>query len=122
MRFPRPLQPVLAAILAACVLLLGLAASAPALHAVICLSHTDHPQAAHATHGHCDHRDDAPAPDTTDHACAITLFAAGCDSPPPLFLLVEPALNAVRVEHLHELLLARTLRGPARVCGPPAQA
>jgi hypothetical protein len=123
----RPLQPVLAALLAACVLLLGWAAYAPDFHEALCDHGHAHPahDAAHA-HGDSGHATDASgaaAPDTSDGAsCAVTLFAAGCDAPTSPSLLVEPALSATRVAHFTEFMLSRTLRGPERVCGPPALA
>ncbi len=117
MRLLPPLQPALAALLAACVLLLGWAAYSPALHQTL---HNDgHGScAANATDSHhATAPEDADAP---DHSCAVTLFAAGCDAPSAPLFLSEPALNAIRVAHFTEFMLARTLRGPARVCGPPA--
>ena len=57
------------------------------------------------------------------HACAVTLFAAGCDvAPTAIPLAPPPELSAARVAAFTELLLTRTLRGPERVCGPPALA
>lgn len=123
----RPLQPVLAALLAACVLLLGWAAHAPDFHEALCDHAHDHPahDAAHEP-GDSSHAPDTPGtsePHTPDGAiCAVTLFAAGCDAPTSPRLLVEPALNAICVAHFTEFMLSRTLRGPARVCGPPALA
>lgn len=125
MRAATTIQSALAALLAACVVLLGIAAHAPALHDTLCrLDAAPHCATADGAddHGHA-HDDDAPAPSLgSDHACAITLFAAGCEAPALPFLLAEPALNATRVAHFTEFMLARTLRGPARVCGPPALA
>lgn len=121
MRLLRPLQPALAAFLAACVLLLGLAAQSPELHEALCQHGKEHADHA-ADHAHADASADSE-PATSDGAgCAVTLFASGCDTPPPPLSLVAPALNAVRVAHFTEFMLARTLRGPARVCGPPALA
>jgi hypothetical protein len=109
-------------LLAACVLLLGLAAHAPALHAEICTELHGHDHADHADNASAhDHAEPAPAP-VADHVCAITLFAAGCEAAPPPVVLPEPVLNAIRVAHFTEFMLARTLRGPARVCGPPVLA
>jgi hypothetical protein len=108
------IQPALAALLAACVLLLGLAAWSPSLHHELC-AHGDEP------HGH----DDAPAtpsPSNSDHLCAVTLFASGCEFPALPLSLTAPRVDAARVASFTELLLARTLRGPERVCGPPALA
>lgn len=126
MHLTRHLQPALAALLAACVLLLGLAGASPALHDAVCThrgesaAHEHSRPDSHAAH---DHADDAAHPTgPLEHICAITLFAAGCDSPAPPLFLVEPALNATRLAHFTEFMLARTLRGPARVCGPPALA
>jgi hypothetical protein len=111
----RALQPALAALLAACVLLLGLAAWSPALHDELC-SHT-HAEAD----GDHDH-DKAHATPGADHACAVTLFAAGCDTPPPPLSLIALPAEAARGAAFTEFMLARTLRGPERVCGPPARA
>lgn len=103
----RVITPALAAFLAACVLLLGLAAVSPALHGELC----DH---AHGEVSHAD--DDAPG-------CAVVLFAGGVTlSTPPPDLPPPAALNAARVAAFTEIVLARTLRGPERVCGPPASA
>ena len=114
MRLLRSLQPALAALLAACVLLLGWAAYSPALHEALC----DH------DHGHetseASAKSSVVGDDSAQDACAVVLFAAGCEAPPPPLSLDEPALNAIRVAHFTEFMLARTLRGPARVCGPPA--
>jgi hypothetical protein len=136
----RPLQPALAAVLAACVLLLGWAAQAPDLHETLCRhiqenqAHVDHADASHSDHladAACPKTsravassapDDASASAPDDANCAVTLFAAGCETPPAPLWLAEPALNVVRVSHFTELMLARTLRGPARVCGPPSLA
>lgn len=119
------LRPALAALLAACVLLLGLAAWAPNLHAclhggVACAGEHDHVARGH---GH-DHHEAPSAPDqaTDEHACAVTLFAAGCDMPLLPLSLTAPPADAARVAAFTEFLLARTLRGPERVCGPPALA
>lgn len=123
MRLLRPLQPALAALLAACVLLLGWAAYAPDLHEAICEHGHAHEHAAVdvSASGHSSDTSDASAaPD--DASCAVSLFAAGCDLAPAPLLLAEPALNAIRVAHFTEFMLARTLRGPARVCGPPVLA
>lgn len=112
---PSPvLQATLAALLAACVLLLGLAAWSPALHERFCADHAT--ATSHASHDH-----DAPVGDDADpdHRCAITLFDGGCVLPLEDPISPASALNAVRVAAFTELLLARTLRGPARVCGPP---
>ena len=123
MRPFRSLRPVLAALLAACVVLLGLAAVSPDLHGHICAAHADHapdhgPLATH-DHGAPAASDKAP---TDDRACAVTLFAAGCETP-MVFSLCPPAcLHAEGVASFTELLLSRTLRGPERVCGPPARA
>lgn len=103
----RVTTPVLAAVLAACVLLLGFAAVSPALHGELC----DH---AHGDVSHAD--DDTPG-------CAVVLFAGGFTLSTPAPDVTPPAaLSAERVAAFTELLLARTLRGPERVCGPPAQA
>lgn len=122
MRPLRRLQPALAAFLAACVLLLGLAAWSPELHEEL-YAHGD---TAHAHHpGHAHSEDDSPAapsPLADDHACAVTLFAAGCDAPALPLSLTAPPADAARVASFTEILLARTLRGPERVCGPPALA
>jgi hypothetical protein len=118
MRTLRALQPTLAALLAACVLLLGLAASSPTLHEELCAQVHAH------DHAH-DHHDSpgAPALADADHICAVTLFAGGCTIAPASIPLSPPAaLNTARVAAFTEFLLARTLRGPARVCGPPALA
>ncbi len=122
----RPLsqfQPALAAFLATCVWLLCLAGASPALHRSVCAHHAGHHDHAH----HAGHDSKTASGETdsslpADHACAITLFAAGCVSPPAPVLFAEPALNAHRIAHFIELKLARTLRGPARVCGPPLRA
>jgi hypothetical protein len=114
MRLLRSLQPALAALLAACVLLLGWAAYSPALHDTLC----DHAH-EHQTSG-APEKSPAVGDDSAQDACAVVLFAAGCEAPPPPLSLAEPALNAIRVAHFTEFMLARTLRGPARVCGPPA--
>ncbi len=122
MRPHRVIQPALAALLAACVLLLGFAAWSPELHEELCAhDHTDH---AHP-HGHAHADDDAPgapAPGGADHACAVTLFAAGCEPPALPLSTTAPTADAARVAAFTELLLARTLRGPERACGPPALA
>lgn len=126
MHLLRPLHPALAALLAACVLLLGLAAQAPHLHEAICqhgkehADHADHDATHAADHAHADTSADSEPATPDDAGCAVTLFASGCDTPPHPLSLVAPALNAVRVAHFTEFMLARTLRGPARVCGPPA--
>jgi len=126
MRLLRPLQPVLAALLAACVLLLGSAAQTPSLHAGLCAyphAEHDHLEATPHAHGHADDNASTPANAPADnHVCAITLFAAGCEAPALPVYLSEPVLNATRVAHFSEFMLARALRGPARVCGPPADA
>ena len=113
----RHLQPALAALLAACVLLLGLAVSSPALH------HWLHVETACADGSDADHAHDA-APSTTDadHGCAVTLFATGCETPVAFAFCPPLALHAEGVTSFTELLLARTLRGPEQVCGPPARA
>lgn len=113
MRSTHPFQPVLAVLLAACVLLLGLAAKSPALHEDLCVQ--GHAHADGHSHEH------APA-DDDDHACAVTLFATGCDAPALPLALTAPPSDAARFASFTELLLARTLRGPERVCGPPARA
>lgn len=125
MRPLRRIQPALAALLAACVVLLGLAAVSPDLHALIHQRHGhDTTLAAHAcgTDAHHAVADtspaDAPALDAP-HVCAVTLFAHGCDIAVPIFHLAPPSLNATRVAQFTDLLLSRTLRGPERVCGPP---
>lgn len=126
MRLLRLLQPVLAALLAACVLLLGLAVQTPSLHEELCayphVKH-DHAEATPHAHSHADDNASTPANAPADnHVCAITLFAAGCEAPALPVYLSEPVLNATRVAHFSEFMLARALRGPARVCGPPADA
>lgn len=128
-----PRQPTpswLAVLLAACVMLLGLAAHSPTLHQRLCVD-------AHETHlsDACDHSAapptakhrpaDAPSDHASpepDHACAVTLFAAGCETTAPLHLAPPLALAPGSVAHFTELLLARTLRGPERACGPPRTA
>jgi hypothetical protein len=110
----RHLQPALAALLAACVLLLGLAVNSPALHAHLhvataCADGTD------ADHDH----NSAPATADADHGCAVTLFATGCETPVAFAFCPPLALHAEGVTSFTELLLARTLRGPEQVCGPP---
>ena len=112
---PRAFQPALAALLAACVLLLGLAAWSPALHSELCPH-------AHAEADGDHHHDEVPATTDVDHTCAVTLFAAGCDAPPPPLSLTALPAEAARVAAFTEFMLARTLRGPERVCGPPAHA
>lgn len=127
MHYLRQLQPVVTALLAVCLLLLGFAAHSPSFHDAIC-SHGLH--ASHECHGEHDHHDvnheenhdDQPASTDREHACAVTSFANGCEAPSLPVLLAEPVLNAIRVSHFTEFMLARSLRGPARVCGPPAQA
>lgn len=105
----RVIKPVLAVFLAACVLLLGLAALSPALHERLCDDHA--------------HDSDASGPASAgDHVCAVTLFAAGCDVAVIPSLCAPPTLHAEGVARFTELLLSRTLRGPERVCGPPARA
>lgn len=120
----------LAVLLAACVLLLGFAAHSPGLHERLCVD-------AHEAHlsDSCDHPDDHSTATTPpsdhhsahtspdhDHACAVTLFAAGCETP-VIFTHCPPlALHAEGVANYTELLLSRTLRGPERVCGPPRTA
>lgn len=114
---PSPvLRATLAALLAACVLLLGFAAWSPALHEQFCADHAPAPATPHASHDH-----DGPVGDDADpdHGCAITLFGGGCVLPLVDHISPASAPNAVRVAAFTELLLARTLRGPARVCGPP---
>ena len=116
----RALQPVLAVHLAACVLLLGLAAVSPRLHDLLC-EHA-HDVAAPSAVGDADHETE-PAADTGDHACAVALFAAGCSATAPHASVAPPsALTAARVAAFIEIVLSRTLRGPERVCGPPARA
>ncbi len=113
----RHLQPALAALLAACVLLLGLAVSSPALHAHL------HVEQACADGTDVDHAHDS-ASDTADanHRCAVNLFATGCEAPVAFAFCPPVALHAEGVTSFTELLLARTLRGPEQVCGPPARA
>lgn len=113
----RHLQPVLSALLAACVLLLGLAVNSPALH------HLLHADVACADGADADHAHDAaPVATDADHGCAVTLFATGCEIPVAFAFSPPVALHAEGVASFTELLLARTLRGPEQVCGPPAQA
>jgi len=57
-----------------------------------------------------------------DPACAITLFAAGCEAAVPFVLCPPLGLHAEGVASFTERLFARTLPGPQRVCGPPARA
>jgi hypothetical protein len=119
----RRLQPALAALLAACVLLLGLAAWSPELHEKLCAH--EHAVAHDPAHDHCsgDHAEHAPAAPAEEPACAVTLFASGCAVAPTAIPLSPPlGLSAARVTAFTELLFARTLRGPDRVCGPPALA
>jgi len=130
MRRLNPLQPAFAAFLAVCVLLLGLAAVSPELHEFVCTEaeHQHHPGAQHdelaadASAAAHPHHDGAPAPvaKDDDHGCAVRLFAHGCTHATPEPFVSPPVLNATNVAHFTELMLARTLRGPARVCGPPA--
>lgn len=131
MRSLRRIEPALAALLAACVVLLGLAAVSPELHALIHERHGhDTTPAVHACHADSDIRhaatpDTSPAADLAlddEHACAVTLFAHGCDLDVPVFHLSPTSLTATSVAQFTELLLSRTLRGPERVCGPPALA
>ena len=106
----RTITPALAALLAACVLLLTFAAVSPGLHEELC----DH---AHGDVSHAgnDNSDDAPD-------CAVMLFAGGVTlSTPPPDLLPPAALSAARIAAFTDILLSRTLRGPERVCGPPAR-
>lgn len=123
MRPFRSLRSALAALLAVCVALLGLAAVSPDLHEHICAAHADHApdHGPLATHDH-----DAPATSdkapVDDQACAVTLFASGCETPVIFSLCPPAALHAEGVASFTELLLSRTLRGPERVCGPPALA
>jgi hypothetical protein len=133
MRLLRQLRPAVAAFLAASVLLLGWAATSPLVHAELCpdahaaFAHDhahDHGDDAAHSHGtsHDASPSDAPASLAKDHICAVTLFSTGCEVPAHDIGLREPSLNATRVAHFTEFMLARTLRGPARVCGPPALA
>jgi hypothetical protein len=132
MRLIRQLQPALAAFLAACVLLLGLAAVSPALHESLCTGESQaHHNVAHqetvanvapSDPHHCDTSSTAPADGDDDHACAVHLFAHGCTANVPAVFSAPPELNATRVAHFTEFMLDRTLRGPARVCGPPVLA
>lgn len=128
-----PRQPTsswLAILLAACVVLLGLANQSPGLHQRLCGE----------THGaqisdSCDHHEASAqaAPDPSDdhtghtapgheHGCAVTLFAAGCETIAAFDIPLPLALTPESVDGFIELLLSRTLRGPERVCGPPAHA
>ncbi|MEY4490032.1 MAG: hypothetical protein RIQ79_2540 [Verrucomicrobiota bacterium] len=117
MRLLRSLQPALAALLAACVLLLGLAAYSPDLHEIICA------EQASFHHRHTGHADaDGPHGPAADHDCAVFLFAHGCTDTVPAIWISPTVLNATAVAHFTEFMLARTLRGPARVCGPPVPA
>jgi len=115
----RAFQPLLAVLLTACVLLLGFATVSPGLHDLLC----DHAHVAAAPSADDTRQETAQFADTGDHACAVTLFASGCPAtaPDPSFI-PPPALSAARVAAFTEFLLARTLRGPERVCGPPALA
>lgn len=145
MSLSTPIRHLLAALLAACVLLLGLATQAPSLHAALCGTiHAHHheaadcddqesgsflaPLGAHAsTEGQAPSHNGAPHPlDSStaadNHVCAVTLFAAGCETPAVFSLCPPTTLNAVGVASFTELLLSRTLRGPERACGPPALA
>jgi ABC-type nickel/cobalt efflux system permease component RcnA len=134
MRLIRSLSPLLAVVLTAAVLLLGLAAQSPALHRSLCAAHEigldhDHDHAhehqhhaAHEGHADCDGPADKPQDLTPEHSCAVTLFAHGCTPSVPLVFVSAPALTATAVAQFEALLLSRTLRGPERVCGPPHQA
>lgn len=130
----RVIAPALSALLAACVVLLGLAAVSPRVHAELCAQigqgathdhahdHGDHAHADHARSDATDAHPEADLPATGDHACAVTLFAAGCETPVVFQLCPPLALHAEGVASFTELLLSRTPRGPERVCGPPALA
>lgn len=132
MRPLRRLQPVLAALLAACVLLLGLASWSPDLHARLhagtdCGPDHEHPAPDRATSSHGHYHGDSPATPASHadeyHGCAVNLFASGCDVAPTAVPLSPPLeLSPARVAAFTEWMLARTLRGPERVCGPPALA
>lgn len=120
---------LLAAFLAVCVVLLGLAGVSPRIHEQVCahfrlpdtLSMADHhAEHDHDAHGHA--HPDVPDASEDDHVCAVTLFTAGCDTPSAPLFAPPPRLHAAGVASFHALLLERTLRGPQRVCGPPALA
>jgi hypothetical protein len=118
MRPLRRLQPALAAFLAACVLLLGLAAWSPALHAELCPQPSAHPHlAGEPAHDH----EEAPLA-SSDHACAVTLFASGCLTATPPPALSAPVLHAASIPVFTERILPRIPRGPVRACGPPTRA
>jgi hypothetical protein len=68
-----------------------------------------------ADHAH----DAAPVTTDADHGCAVTLFATGCETPVAFAFCPPLALHAEGVTSFTEILLARTLRGPEQVCGPP---
>ncbi len=126
MPFLRQLQPLLAAALAACLLLVSLAAWSPELHERLhalsgCEAEMHENDAPHAGHDGSDH-EHSTAEQGSNHSCAVTLFASGCDKP-AFFTLAQPVkMHAEGVASFTELLLARTLRGPKHVCGPPALA
>lgn len=99
---------IVAALLAALVLLLGLAAVSPALHARL---HGGHP-AEHAQDGHpalssdmsgdgeshSHHAaDTTPPTDRGDHVCAVTLFAGGLPLPLVFFLLLRGRISCADV-------------------------
>ena len=117
----RAIQSAIAVLLTACVLLLGLAAVSPELHEGIC--HHEHPKlVAKQDAGH-EHRPDSAGADhdNSEAGCVVHLFAHGCDIAVPVVHLSPPSLNATKVAQFTELMLSRTLRGPERVCGPPAR-
>src|SRR5690606_22244123 len=123
MRSFRAIVPALAALLAVCVALLGLAAVSPDLHTRLCAQENpaEYPHEHGGTLGVVDGDGDAGLPhDAPEHVCAVTLFAGGCDQAPFFDFVVELRLTTLGVAQFTDLLLSRTLRGPERVCGPPA--
>ncbi len=125
----RTLKSALAVFLAVGVVLLGLATVSPSVHAQLCaqlreeVGHAhDHDHLGHAHGGHGHDESPSTAESSDDHGCAVTLFSAGCDIPVAALICPPVALHAEGVASFTALLLTRTLRGPERVCGPPALA
>ncbi len=129
MSSPRTLKSALAACLAVGVMLLGLAAVSPRVHAQLCaqiraeIDHAhDHAHDGHAHGAHTHDESSGNAGSDEGHSCAVTLFAAGTEIPVSVYICAPVALHADGVASFTALLLTRTLRGPERVCGPPALA
>jgi hypothetical protein len=115
-----PLRPALATFLAACFVLLGLAAQSPQLHELLCAVETlTGRHSASRNHGHESPGPDDSAPPSEGHDCAVTLFAAGTDAPSAFAVGTHLAFPLQNAPDFTCLLLSRTLRGPQRACGQP---